>query len=64
MKKFIHPLSIILAICMLAMSFAACGTVASADEGVAYVSLRINPEIELVTDEHRGGCRGIHRKGN
>lgn len=36
---------------MLAMSIVACGKVASVDDGVAYVSLRINPEIELVVED-------------
>ena len=44
----------VLSFCLLCMGIAACGsnsaTTASADE-LTYVSLRINPEIELVIDE-------------
>ncbi len=49
--KFVKIFSFILVAVMMVGCFASCGTPASAAESMTYISLRINPEIELVADE-------------
>ena len=49
MKKLIKILCVSLSLLMIVGCFAACGNSASAD-GTTYVSMRINPEIELVAN--------------
>lgn len=53
MKKSYKILSIALSICLFCMCFIGCNltTTVSASEDLSYVSMRINPEIELVVDK-------------
>ncbi|MGM9645762.1 MAG: hypothetical protein ACI3XS_03640 [Eubacteriales bacterium] len=53
MKKGYKILSVALSICLFCMCFIGCNltTTVSASEDLSYVSMRINPEIELVVDK-------------
>lgn len=52
MKKTIQLAALLLSVCLIIPVLAACGNLSADADGVTYVSLRINPEIELIADEN------------
>lgn len=51
MKRIFKLMSIVLGFCLLCASFFGCNTATTASvDGLSYISMRINPEIELVVD--------------
>ena len=51
MKKFIRPLCLILITCLLSTGLVSCFGGKTDSVGIAYITLRVNPEIELVVNE-------------
>ena len=66
MNKFFKFLGIVLAFCLLCCGVFACGTTTTANaEELSYISLRINPEIELIIgeDDRVVGVNAINEDG-
>ena len=51
MKKIIKSVCIVLLLCLFATGLVSCGGNVDDAVGVTYITLRINPEIELVADD-------------
>ena len=51
MKKIIKPVCVILMICLLSTGLVSCLGDNKDSAGVTYITMRINPEIELVADD-------------